>query len=79
MIDNFSILDEKFISNKYKNKIEVQFNRKKILNFFEDESVIVTYEQAAAQDSFENEEIFGKLFSEKFIFEKTFFFEKFFF
>ncbi len=40
LIDNFSILDEKFISNKYKNKIEVQFNRKKILNFFEDESVI---------------------------------------
>tara|TARA_Y100000590_G_scaffold454103_1_gene600316 strand:- start:1220 stop:2956 length:1737 start_codon:yes stop_codon:yes gene_type:complete len=28
------------------------------VNDFEDESVIVTYEQAAAQDSFENEEIF---------------------
>ena len=40
MIDNFSIIDEKFINNKYKNKIEVQFDRKKILNFFEDERVI---------------------------------------
>jgi len=40
LIDNFTILDEKFINNKYKNKLEVQFNRKKILNFFENENVI---------------------------------------
>ena len=40
LIDNFSILDEKFINNKYKNNLEVQFNRKKTLNFFENKSVI---------------------------------------
>ena len=27
LIDNFSIVDEKFINNKYTNKFEVQFNR----------------------------------------------------
>ena len=31
LIDNFSIVDEKFINNKYTNKFEVQFNIKKIL------------------------------------------------
>ena len=35
LIENFSIVDEKFIEKKYTNKFEVQFNRKKILNFFE--------------------------------------------
>jgi len=40
LIDNFSILDEKFIDSKYKNNLEVQFNRKKILKFFEDKNVI---------------------------------------
>jgi len=40
LIDNFSILDEKFINKKYKNKFEVQFNRKKILNFFEEKKII---------------------------------------
>ena len=40
LIENFSIIDEKFIDNKYTNKFEVQFNRKKILNFFEKENVI---------------------------------------
>ena len=40
LIENFSIVDEKFIDNKYTNKFEVQFNRKKILNFFEKKNVI---------------------------------------
>jgi len=40
LIDNFSILDEKFVNNKYKNNIEVQFNRKKTLNFFENKNII---------------------------------------
>ena len=40
LIENFSIIDEKFIDNKYTNKFEVQFNRKKILNFFEKKNVI---------------------------------------
>tara|TARA_B100001250_G_C19717310_1_gene752110 strand:- start:128 stop:1204 length:1077 start_codon:yes stop_codon:yes gene_type:complete len=40
LIDNFSIIDEKFIDNKYKNKLEVEFNRKKTLNFFEDKNII---------------------------------------
>ena len=40
LIENFSIIDEKFIDNKYTNKFEVQFNIKKILNFFEKKNVI---------------------------------------
>ena len=34
LIDNFSIVDEKFINNQYTNKFEVQFNRKKNIKFF---------------------------------------------
>ena len=30
LIENFSILDEKFINQKYKSVMEVEFNRKKI-------------------------------------------------
>ena len=40
LIDNFSILDEKFVNNNYKNNLAVEFNRKKTLNFFEDKNVI---------------------------------------
>ena len=33
LIDNFSILDEKFINQKYKSIMEVEFNRKKLIKF----------------------------------------------
>ena len=35
LIENFSILDEKFINQKYKSIMEVEFNRKKLINFVE--------------------------------------------
>ena len=31
LIENFSILDEKFINQKYKSIMEVEFNRKKLI------------------------------------------------
>ena len=34
LVENFSILDEKFINQKYISTMEVQFNRKKLINFF---------------------------------------------
>ena len=40
LIDNFSIVDEKFINKNYKSKFEVQFNRKKTLNLFENKNII---------------------------------------
>ena len=40
LIDNFSIVDEKFINNKYQSQFEVQFNRKKIIKFMENKSII---------------------------------------
>ena len=40
LIDNFSILDEKFISQKYNSVMEVQFNRKKIIKFFNSKNII---------------------------------------
>ena len=40
LIDNFSIVDEKFINNKYKSQFEVQFNRKKLIKFVEKNNVI---------------------------------------
>ena len=33
LVENFTILDEKFINQKYKNIMEVEFNRKKLINF----------------------------------------------
>ena len=39
LIDNFSILDEKFISEKYKGVMEVQFNRKKLIKFFNSKNI----------------------------------------
>ena len=40
LIDNFSIVDEKFINNKYQSQFEVQFNRKKIIKFMENKNII---------------------------------------
>ena len=42
LIENFSIVNEMFIDNKYKSQFEVQFNRKKILNFVEKKNVITS-------------------------------------
>ncbi len=42
LIENFSIIDEKFINNKYKSQFEVQFNKKKILNYIEKKNVIAS-------------------------------------
>ena len=39
MIDSFIISDEKFISNEYFAKLEVKFNKKKILSFLEDKNI----------------------------------------
>ncbi len=39
LIDNFSILDEKFINQKYKNVMEVEFNRKKIIKFLNSKNI----------------------------------------
>jgi len=39
MIDSFTISDEKFINNEYFAKLETTFNKKKILNFLEKNSV----------------------------------------
>ena len=35
LIESFSIVDEKFIDNKYIAKFEVNFSKKEVLNFFE--------------------------------------------
>ena len=40
LIDNFSIVDEKFINNKYQSQFEVQFNRRKIIKFMENKNII---------------------------------------
>jgi len=40
LIDNFSITDEKFIKDKYKSQIEVQFDKKKVIKFIEDKNII---------------------------------------
>tara|TARA_B100000780_G_scaffold251469_1_gene198126 strand:+ start:336 stop:1415 length:1080 start_codon:yes stop_codon:yes gene_type:complete len=39
MIDSFTISDEKFINNEYFAKLETTFNKKKILNFLERNSI----------------------------------------
>ena len=39
LIENFSILDEKFINKKYKGTIEVEFNRKKLINFLNSQNI----------------------------------------
>ena len=40
LVDNFSITDEKFINNKYQSQFEVQFNRKKIINYIQSKNII---------------------------------------
>ena len=40
LVDNFSIVDEKFVNNEYQSEFEVQFNRKKIINYVENNNVV---------------------------------------
>ena len=42
LVDNFSILDEKFVNQKYKNIMEVEFNRKKLIKFFNTKNIILS-------------------------------------
>ena len=42
LVDNFSILDEKFINQKYKSIIEVEFDRKKIVKFLNSKNIILS-------------------------------------
>ena len=42
LIENFSILDEKFINQKYKSIMEVEFNRKKLIKFFNSRNIILS-------------------------------------
>ena len=42
LVDNFSILDEKFVNQKYKNTMEVEFNRKKLIKFFNTKNIILS-------------------------------------
>ena len=39
LIESFSIVDEKFINNKYIAKFEVNFSKKEVLNFFEKKNI----------------------------------------
>ena len=39
LVDSFSIVDEKFIENKYYAKFDVDFNKKQVLNFLERENI----------------------------------------
>lgn len=40
LIENFTIIDEKFINKEYQSEFEVQFNRKKVLNFIERKNLV---------------------------------------
>ena len=40
LVNNFSIIDEKFINKKYHSQFEVQFDRKKIINFIQNKNII---------------------------------------
>ena len=42
LIDNFSILDEKFINQKYKSIMEVEFNRKKLIKFLDSKNITIS-------------------------------------
>ena len=42
LIDNFSIIDERFVNKKYKGKFEVEFHRKKVFYFIENKGVIAS-------------------------------------
>ena len=39
LVDSFTIVDEKFIENKYFAKFDVDFNKKQVLNFLERENI----------------------------------------
>ncbi len=42
LIENFSILDEKFINQKYKSIMEVEFNRKKLIKFLDTKNITIS-------------------------------------
>ncbi len=42
LIENFSILDEKFINQKYKSIMEVEFNRKKLIKFLDSKNISIS-------------------------------------
>jgi len=42
LIENFSILDEKFINQKYKSIMEVEFNRKKLIKFLDSKYITIS-------------------------------------
>ena len=42
LIENFSILDEKFINQKYKSIMEVEFNRKKVIKFLGSKNITIS-------------------------------------
>ena len=42
LIESFSILDEKFISQKYKSIMEVEFNRKKLIKFLDSKNITIS-------------------------------------
>ncbi len=42
LIENFSILDEKFINQKYKSIMEVEFNRKKLIKFLGSKNITIS-------------------------------------
>ena len=42
LIENFSIIDEKFINQKYKSVMEVEFNRKKLIKFLNTNNIIIS-------------------------------------
>ena len=39
LVESFSILDEKFVNKKYKNQMEVEFNRKKLIKFLNSKNI----------------------------------------
>ncbi len=42
LIENFSILDEKFVNKKYKSIMEVEFNRKKLIRFLDSKNITLS-------------------------------------
>ncbi len=42
LIESFSILDEKFINQKYKSIMEVEFNRKKLIKFLDSKNITLS-------------------------------------
>ena len=46
MIDTFSIIDEKFVNNKYIANFEVKFNKKEVLNFLYKNNIFASIPQS---------------------------------